>query len=64
MASDPENDKEMKQLAESDLEDALEKLKEIEDDVRSLFLFLVLDIHLYFALPFLSLVLRTDSFPL
>lgn len=33
MASDPENDKEMKQLAESDLEDALEKLKEIEDDV-------------------------------
>lgn len=55
MASDPENDKEMKQLAQSDLEDALEKLKELEDDVS-------LDIHLHFALLLLSLILRIDSF--
>lgn len=41
MVNDPENDKEMRQLAQADLEDALVKLKDIEEDVRHLYLILV-----------------------
>lgn len=57
MVNDPENDKEMRQLAQADLEDALEKLKDIEEDVRHLYLILIY--VLKFALIFsLLLMLR------